>query len=186
MSSGGLDISLTHTPQNKIRAAFDGLERGMSILEIEKACERAAQPGVAALRAQVGRIGRVTGNLASSVGVKTKVYLSKLGRPTKHFGTAVALVGFQKSKSHHAHLVEYGTGVRARKSAAAFSSQGTGRFVGSGKFVSRARFVGRMPAFHPVARAYAASGPAMAAALKGEMARLAAAAARDAAANGDG
>lgn len=184
--SGGLDITLTSVSRGKIRAAFDGLERGMSILEIEKACERAAQPGVAALRSQVGRIGRVTGNLASSVGVKTKVYLSRLGRPTKNFGTAIALVGFQKSKSHHAHLVESGTGVRARKSAAAFSSQGTSRFVGSGKFVSRSRFVGKMPAFHPVEKAFDASASAMGALIKAEMIRLANAAARDAAAIGGG
>lgn len=180
--SGGLDLSIEHSAQNKIRAVFAGLERGTAILALEQACERAAQPGLSALRAEVATIGRVTGNLAASVGVKTKIYLSRIGRPTAKFGTAVVLVGFMKDKAHHAHLVEFGTGLRARRQSAAFSSKG--RFVGAQPFVSRARFVGRMPALHPVGKAFLASEGAMKASLEAEMGKLMEAAARSAAAEG--
>jgi hypothetical protein len=109
----------------------------------------AAKIGQATLRAEVGRLGRVTGNLANSIGVK----LERTAR-----GGVAADVGFFGPTAKHAHLVEFGTVIRFRSRKGVSSSWNTrGRWAGVGvypsNFVTRAANLGAMPAFQPLANA---------------------------------
>jgi hypothetical protein len=109
----------------------------------------AAKVGEAALRMEVGRLGRVTGNLANSIG-------TRLERTPR--GGVSAEVGFFGGGAPHAHLVEFGTVVRFRSRKGVSSSWNTrGRWAGVGvypaNFVTRAANLGAMPAFRPLANA---------------------------------
>lgn len=132
------------TKKLNAKAAADGL----TAASLEPSVVAAAKVGEAALRAEVAKLGRVTGNLAASIGTKI----------TRDEGKVSADVGFFGPKAAHAHLVEFGTVARFRKGAGAASSWNTrGRWVGMGvypqNFVTRGPSLGTMPAFRPMANA---------------------------------
>lgn len=121
---------------------------GLTAARLEPAVVAAAKVGEAALRAEVAKLGRVTGNLASSIGTKI----------TRDGSRVFADVGFFGPKAAHAHLVEFGTVARFRRGAGAASSWNTrGRWVGMGvypkNFVTRGPSLGTMPAFRPMTNA---------------------------------
>ena len=84
------------------------------------ALRKAAEPTYAALKAEVKKRGRVTGNLLRSVKIKVKKY--------SRTGNAVALIGFG-IESRGGGLIEFGTKDRKTKSAFAssFRSKTAGR-----------------------------------------------------------
>jgi hypothetical protein len=116
---------------------------------LKPAVAAAAKIGEDALRAEVGKLGRVTGNLADSIS-------TRLERTPR--GSVSASVGFFGGGAPHAHLVEFGTAVRYRSRKTVSSSwKSRGQWVGVGvypaNFVTRAANLGAMPAFHPLANA---------------------------------
>lgn len=141
--SAGLEITLRgkkgdDLDLSQFRAGFE-----WSAVELARACERAAAPGLEAFRANVSRVHRVTGNLAASPALVTKTYFGA-GRVV-----GVAVVGYDKSVAPHGHLVEYGTGPRT----------------------SRKGFRGSAQALFPLARAYDTAYVAMQSRLGDELAR---------------
>lgn len=149
----------------------DAASDAASASAIAPAVQAAAKVAEAALRAEVSKLGKVTGNLAASVGVRSGT----------DGGVAYADVGFFESGSPHGHLVEYGTVVRTRRSAGIFSSWSSrGRWVGMGtypqNFVARSPNAGAMPAFHPLQNARQASSEPAAAIVEQGLAGVAQAA----------
>lgn len=71
--------------------------------DMQAACERSLQPGLMALRANVSKIGRVTGRLQRSPAVLTRRY----GRAPRF--TVVGLLGYQHGVAPHARNVELGS-----------------------------------------------------------------------------
>lgn len=145
-----------------------GARAAASTAAIEPSVKAAARIAMAALDAEVAKLGRVTGNLAESVGVRTA--------PTGASRSAVD-VGFFGPGAKHAHLVEYGTVLRTRRSPGVASSWNTrGKWVGLGtyptNFVTRAVSLGAAPAQHPLENARRAAGAAMEKALEAGMARV--------------
>ena len=84
------------------------------------ALRKAAEPTYAALKAEVKKRGKVTGNLLRSVKIKVKKY--------SRTGNAVALIGFG-IEARGGGLIEFGTKDRKTKSAFAssFRSKTAGR-----------------------------------------------------------
>jgi len=90
------------------------------------ALRKASEPAEKALRANVDRLGKVTGNLRRAIGVKVKRYTRT--------GNAIALIGFaavpgkrvppggDAKSAFHAGLIEFGTGERKTKTANIASS----------------------------------------------------------------
>jgi hypothetical protein len=156
-----------------IQLQLQSIPKSISAAKQAKACERAAMPGLAALKMNVNRLGRVTGNLARAPGIETREYTNG------PYGVGLALVGFVNGRAMHAHLVEFGTKPRTLKKSKVFSSwQKRGKWIGPAQYPtnfvmrSRSRTVGAMPAFHPVTRAYESSLAAMQNALKGQLETL--------------
>lgn len=111
MSDGlNIQIAAAHNASKAISgvALQDGFR--FEIKELVDACERAASPGLMALKANVMGIRRVSGRLADSPAIVTKYYRRK-----RTGVVATALVGYRKGAAPHSHLVEFGTGVRSSK-----------------------------------------------------------------------
>lgn len=87
-----------------------------------RSIKKAGYWGVKALEAQVGRLGRKTGNLARAVTMKTKVYTKN----RRNLPVPIAIIGYRRSgtgdtkksggsiqigndRAFHSHLVEFGT-----------------------------------------------------------------------------
>lgn len=70
---------------------------------MQAACERSLQPGLMALRANVSKIGKVTGRLQRAPAVLTRRY----GRAPRF--TVVGLLGYRHGVAPHARNVELGS-----------------------------------------------------------------------------
>ena len=118
----------------------------------------AAQFGLSALRSNVAGIGAITARLRASPKIKPKTYGN----------TSVAIVGLDRVVAPHGHLVEEGTSIRKLKKGFIFSSWNRNKWSGKPiypkNFIFRnvEGYVGRMPALHPVARAFDATRSHMA------------------------
>jgi hypothetical protein len=145
--SDGLNIQIAaaHNAAKAISgvALQDGFR--LEIKELVDACERAASPGLMALRSNVMGIRRVSGRLASSPAIVTKYYRRK-----RTGVVATALVGYRKGAAPHSHLVEFGTGVR----------------------LSRKGNRGKAPAQKPLTQAFDSTKSTMESKLSAELQRL--------------
>jgi hypothetical protein len=146
MSDGlNIQIAAAHNAVNAISgvALQDGFR--LEIKELVDACERAASPGLMALRSNVMGIRRVSGRLSSSPAIVTRYYRRK-----RTGIVAMALVGYRKGAAPHSHLVELGTGVRS----------------------SRKGNRGQAPAQQPLKRAFDSTRSTMESKLSAELQRL--------------
>lgn len=149
MSDGlNIQISAAHKTAKAISgvALQDGFR--LEIKELVDACERAASPGLMALRANVAGIRKVSGRLQASPAIVTRYYRRK-----RTGVVATALVGYRKGAAPHSHLVEFGT--KDRK--------------------SRRGNRGHSPAQKPLTKAFEASRSTMEAKLSAELQRIIAA-----------
>lgn len=124
-----------------IAMALKALPQDISLKYQARALNKAAKPGMDALRAQVGQIAQVTGNLAASVTKLSRKYTNN----NQNLPVGVVVVGFRRptnsqsqkmatpaftggsvlkgpNRAYHSHLVEYGTAPRT-----AGKSRRTGR-----------------------------------------------------------
>lgn len=142
--AGGIDVTFSMgkgkvakgtdplRPLEDVVRALQGIDKDISLKYQTRALQKAAKPGMEALRAQVGRIGQVTGNLAASVSKLSRKYTNnRRGLPV-----GVVVVGFRRpinsksqkmatpafeggnvlkgpNRAYHSHLVEYGTQSRS-------------------------------------------------------------------------
>lgn len=118
-------------PLADVVAELKKLPADISLKRQGQALNKAAKPGMEALRAQVGQIGQVTGNLAASVTKLTRKYTNN----RQNLPVGVVVVGFRRptnsqsqkmatpafaggsvlkgpNRAYHSHLVEYGTQAR--------------------------------------------------------------------------
>ena len=118
-------------PLEDVVAALQSLDRDISLKYQTRALQKAAKPGMEALRAQVNQLGQVTGNLAASVTKLSRKYTNN----KKRLPVGVVVVGFRRpvnsqsqkmatpaftggsvlkgpNRAYHSHLVEYGTQAR--------------------------------------------------------------------------
>jgi len=145
--SDGLNIQIAaaHNAAKAISgvALQDGFR--LEIKELVDACERAASPGLMALKANVMGIRRVSGRLADSPAIVTRYYRRK-----RTGVVATALVGYRKGAAPHSHLVEFGTSARS----------------------SRKGNRGQAPAQKPLKRAFDSTRSTMESKLSAELQRL--------------
>jgi hypothetical protein len=145
--SDGLNVQIASA--HKAAKAISGvaLQDGfrLDIKELVDACERAAVPGLMALKSNVMGIRKVTGRLAASPAIVTKYYRRK-----RSGIVATALVGYKKGMAPHSHLVEFGTKTRT----------------------SRKGNRGRSPAQRPLTRAFESSRSTMESKLSAELQRI--------------
>jgi hypothetical protein len=103
--SDGLNVQIAAS--RKAANAISGValqdEYRLDIKELVDACERAAVPGLMALKSNVMGIRRVSGRLQDSPAIVTRHYRRKV---------ATALVGYRKGKAPHSGFVEFGTKLR--------------------------------------------------------------------------
>ncbi len=103
-----------------LAAVLNELPEVVGARVLKKAVTKAGRPVVKAFRANVrgtkksvkgGGLGKVTGKLARSPWMKTKLY----GKSRRAGRTAVAIIGAKSGEAPHLHLLEFGTrrGVRA-------------------------------------------------------------------------
>lgn len=115
-------------PLQDVVAALQSIDKDISLKYQTRALQKAAKPGTEALRARVGQIGQVTGNLAASVSKVSRKYTNNKRR----LPVGVVVVGFRRpvnsksqkmatpafaggsvlkgpNRAYHSHLVEYGT-----------------------------------------------------------------------------
>ena len=126
-------------PLREIINALQKLPKEIAMAQQKKVLKKAAAVGKAALASQVGKIGRVTGNLAASVSVKSKAYTNN----RQNIPISIFVVGFRRagggknpaSRGFHSHLVEFGTQGRrfAGKSVAGKKT----RTIVDGRIVTR-------------------------------------------------
>lgn len=111
-----------------IVAALKSLPKDISLKYQMRALRKAAKPGQEALRAQVGSIRQVTGNLLASVSKAEREYTNN----QQQLPVSVVVIGFRRptgqgsqkgatpafeggtvlkgpNRAYHSHLVEYGT-----------------------------------------------------------------------------
>ena len=149
MSDGlNIQIAAAHNASKAISgvALQDGFR--LEIKELVDACERAASPGLMALKANVMGIRRVSGRLSSSPAIVTRYYRRK-----RTGIVAAALVGYRKGAAPHSHLVEFGTKPRS-------STKGNR---------------GRAPAQKPLTKAFDSTRSTMETKLSAELQRIIAA-----------
>lgn len=115
-------------PLNDVVAELKKLPNDISLKYQGRALNKAAKPGMEALRSQVGQIGQVTGNLLASVSKATRKYTNNrqkipvgvvvvgFRRPTNSQSQKMATPAFAggsvlkgPNRAYHSHLVEYGT-----------------------------------------------------------------------------
>ena len=126
-------------PLREIINALQKLPKDIAMAQQKKVLKKAAAVGKAALASQVGKIGRVTGNLAASVSVRSKAYTNN----RQNIPVSIFVVGFRRagggknpaSRGFHSHLVEFGTQGRrfAGKSVAGKKT----RTIVDGRIVTR-------------------------------------------------
>lgn len=115
-------------PLQDVAAALKALPPDISLKYQGRALNKAAKPGMEALRSQVSQIGQVTGNLLASVTKLTRKYTNNKQR----IPVGVVVVGFRRpansnsqkmatpafnggsvlkgpNRAYHSHLVEHGT-----------------------------------------------------------------------------
>jgi hypothetical protein len=142
---GGLFADVDFPEMTALRAAFRDLPGKLAAKYIGSALRRTIAPAEAKLKANVSKLGRVTGNLKRAIAVKIKRYPKT--------GSAVALVGFVasgsgksgkfrggsvgtgKDRAFHAGFLEFGTKERMIRS----SSRRAGASVAS-SFKTRGKF----------------------------------------------
>jgi hypothetical protein len=142
---GGLFIEPSFPELAQIKSAFLGLPGKISAKYMGSALRRTLEPAESRLKANVNKLGRVTGNLKRAIATKVKRYPKT--------GSAVALVGFiaagsgksksfaggkvrtGKDRAFHAGFLEFGTKERTIKS----SSRRAGASVAS-SYRSRGEF----------------------------------------------
>lgn len=149
MSDGlNIQIAAAHNASKAISGV--ALQNGfrLEIKEIVDACERAALPGLMALKANVMGIRRVSGRLSESPAIVTRYYRRK-----RTGIVATALVGYRKGGAPHSPLVEFGTRLR-------FSKKGNR---------------GQAPAQRPLTRAFDSARSTMETKLSAELQRIIAA-----------
>lgn len=118
-------------PLNDVAEALKALPEDISLKYQGRALNKAAKPGMEALRSQVSQIGQVTGNLMASVMKLTRKYTNN----RRKIPVGVVVVGFRRptnsksqksatpafsggavmkgpNRAYHSHLVEYGTQAR--------------------------------------------------------------------------
>ena len=146
----GLNVQIAAS--RKAAKAISGValqdEFRLEIKELVAACERAAVPGLMALKSNVMGIRRVSGRLQDSPAIVTKYYRRK-----RTGIVATALVGYRKGEAPHSGFVEFGTKLRT-------SSRG-----------NRGRAIGQ----RPLGKAFDSSRSTMEAKLSAELMRLMAA-----------
>lgn len=119
-------------PIEDIVAALQSIDKDISLKYQTRALQKAAKPGMEALRAQVAQLGQVTGNLAASVSKASRKYTNN----KRKLPVGVVVVGFRRpvnsqsqkmatpafaggsvlkgpGRAYHSHLVEYGTQSRS-------------------------------------------------------------------------
>lgn len=119
-------------PLSDVAEALKALPEDISLKHQGRALNKAAKPGMEALRSQVSQIGQVTGNLMASVMKLTRKYTNN----RQKIPVSVVVVGFRRpvnsqsqkmatpafaggsvlkgpNRAYHSHLVEYGTQTRA-------------------------------------------------------------------------
>ena len=108
----GLDVQIAAS--RKAAKAISGValqdEYRLEIQELVGACERAAMPGLMALKANVMGIRRVSGRLQDSPAIITRYY-----RRQRTGIVATALVGYRKKEAPHSGFVEFGTKARTSR-----------------------------------------------------------------------
>lgn len=115
-------------PLNDVVAGLQALPKDISLKYQNRALNKAAKPGMEALRSQVSQIGQVTGNLLASVSKVSRKYTNN----KKNLPVGVVVVGFRRpvnstsqkmatpafkggsvlkgpNRAYHSHLVEKGT-----------------------------------------------------------------------------
>lgn len=149
MSEGmEFQIAAAHKASKAISGSALQESYRLDVQELVNACERAAVPGLMALKRNVMGIRRVTGRLSESPAIVTRYY-----RRSRNGIVAVALVGYRKGAAPHSSLVEFGTKSRS----------------------SRRGNRGQAPAQEPLTRAFASSRSTMESKLSAELQRLIAA-----------
>lgn len=110
------------------------------------ALRQASEPAEKALRANVQKLGKVTGNLRRAIGVKVKRYTRT--------GNAIALIGFaavpgkktppggDAKSAFHAGLIEFGTAERTAKGAIASSYKNNSSRRAGFKIIQQPRMKG--------------------------------------------
>lgn len=118
-------------PLQDVVAGLKALPQDISLKYQGRALNKAAKPGMDALRSQVSQIGQVTGNLLASVSKVTRKYTNNkqnlpvgvvvvgFRRPTNSQSQKMATPAFSggsvlkgPNRAYHSHLVEYGTAPR--------------------------------------------------------------------------
>lgn len=126
-------------PLREIIAALQRLPQEISLKQQKKVLKQAALVGKAALAAQVGKLGRVTGNLAASVTMRAKSYTNnQQGIPVSIFVVGFRRAGGGKnpaSRGFHSHLVEFGT--KGRRFAGKSVAGKKTRVIQDGRIVTR-------------------------------------------------
>lgn len=115
-------------PLNDVVAGLQALPKDISLKYQGRALNKAAKPGMEALRSQVSQIGQVTGNLLASVSKVSRKYTNN----KRNLPVGVVVVGFRRpvnstsqkmatpafeggsvlkgpNRAYHSHLVERGT-----------------------------------------------------------------------------
>lgn len=137
-------------PLAEITAKLKQLPKDISLKYQARALQKAAKPGMDALRSEVSQLNSVTGNLLASVSKVTRKYTNnKRGVPV-----GVVVVGFRRptnaqsqktatpafaggsvlkgpNRAYHSHLVEYGT--RQRIPGFKTRNKRRGRFLLGGR-----------------------------------------------------
>lgn len=115
-------------PLQDVVDALQSIDKDISLKYQTRALQKAAKPGMDALRAQVSQLGQVTGNLAASVSKASRKYTNNkrklpvgvvvvgFRRPTNSQSQKMATPAFAggsvlkgPNRAYHSHLVEYGT-----------------------------------------------------------------------------
>ena len=119
-------------PLEDVVRALQNIDRDISLKYQNRALNKAAKPGMDALRAQVNQLGQVTGNLAASVAKRSRKYTNN----RRKIPVGVVVVGFRRpvnaksskgatqafeggtvqkgpNRAYHSHMVEYGTRPRS-------------------------------------------------------------------------
>lgn len=123
-------------PISELRDRLKTFGTAISAKYLGAALRKASEPALRALKSEVSKRGKVTGNLARAISTKVKRYTQT--------GNAVALIGFAatpykqapdggggrgKDQAFHAGLIEFGTSNRRTKGpfASSFNSKTPGR-----------------------------------------------------------
>lgn len=118
------------SPLDDVVRGLQALPKDLSLKYQNQALNKASKPGIQALRAQVARIGQVTGNLLASVSSTKRKYTNN----KRQIPVGVVVIGFRRptnaqsqqgaesafggtvkrgpNRAYHSHIVEYGSSGR--------------------------------------------------------------------------